>query len=107
MKNVFIIGNLGANAIRRTTSEGRELMTFSVAVNDRQGTTWFNCVGSFREKQFPYLERGAMVAVAGDLTVNTYNGQPDLSVNIDRLELCGNGKSSQQQEGAGEDSKIE
>ena len=34
MKCIAIVGNLGANAVRRTTSDGRELMTFSVAVND-------------------------------------------------------------------------
>lgn len=89
MKTVFIIGNLGANASRRTTADGRELMAFSVAVNDRAGTTWFNCISTYREKQFPYLERGCKVAVAGDLSVNTYNGQPDLTISVDKIELCG------------------
>lgn len=90
MKQVTIIGNLGANAVRRATSEGRELMTFSVAVSAGQSTTWFNCVGAFREKIFPYLVKGQCVCVVGDLTASIYKGQSiDLTVNIDRTELCG------------------
>lgn len=96
MKCITIIGNIGANAVRRSTSDGRELMSFSVAVNDRNNTTtWFNCVGALREKQFDFLTKGQNVAVTGDLSVGVYNGRPDLTVNIDRLELCGSRKDDQ------------
>lgn len=93
MKTIIISGNLGSNAQRRTMSEGRELMTFSVAVNDNNSTTWFNCVSNFRERQFAYLTKGQQVIVSGDLKVGEYNGHPDLSINIDRLELAGGSKS--------------
>lgn len=90
MKTCFIVGNLGANAVRRNTSDGRELMTFSVAVSAGQNETlWFNCVGNFRERVFPFLLKGQNVAVTGDLSVAMYNGRPDLTINIDRLELSG------------------
>lgn len=102
MKVITIVGNLGANAVRRTTAEGRELMTFSVAVNDKQTTLWFNCVSSFRERQFPFLERGQQVCVAGDLSVASYNGQPDLTVNVDRIELCGSNNRQQEQAAEGD-----
>ena len=56
MKQITIIGNLGSNAVRRTASDGRELMTFNVAVNQpNTDPLWFNCIGSFREKLLPYL----------------------------------------------------
>lgn len=96
MKTIIISGNLGANAQRRATSEGRELMTFSVAVNDANTTTWFNCVSHFREKQFAFLTKGQQVIVSGDLKVGEYNGHPDLSINIDRLELAGGPKNEQE-----------
>lgn len=96
MKTITISGNLGTNAQRRNTSEGRELMTFSVAVNDHNATTWFNCVSSFREKQFDYLVKGQQVIVVGDLKVGVYNGQPDLSISVDRIELCGGTKADTQ-----------
>ena len=89
MKTIAICGNLGANAIRRTSSDGREFMTFSVAVNDsKDKTLWFNCISSMR-KSFDYLIKGQCVCVVGDLQIDMYQGKIDLSVNVDRLELCG------------------
>lgn len=90
MKCITIIGNLGANAVRRMTSDGRELMSFNVAVNQGEDSTiWFNCVGNLREKVFPYLVKGQCVCVIGDLRPSIYNNGLDLSVNIDKIELCG------------------
>ena len=90
MKCITIIGNLGANAVRRMTSDGRELMSFNVAVNQGEDSTiWFNCVGNLREKVFPYLVKGQCVCVIGDLRPGIYNNGLDLSVNIDKIELCG------------------
>lgn len=90
MKCITIIGNLGANAVRRMTSDGRELMSFNVAVNQGEDSTiWFNCVGNLREKVFPYLVKGQCVCVIGDLRPGIYNNSLDLSVNIDKIELCG------------------
>ena len=90
MKQITIIGNLGANAVLRTTSEGKELMTFNVAVNQRNADPlWFNCVSNYREKLFQYLTKGQCVCVIGDLSPRLYNNQIDLSVNVDNIELCG------------------
>ena len=90
MKCITIIGNLGANAIRRTTSDGRELMTFNVAVNSgKDVTTWFNCVSNMREKLLPFLVKGQGVCVMGDLSAGLYNNQIDLTINVDKVELCG------------------
>lgn len=90
MKTIMICGNLGANAVRRTASDGRELMTFSVAVSaGNDSTMWFNCIGSFREKLFPYLVKGQNVAVVGDLSVSLYKDRIDLTVDVNRIELSG------------------
>lgn len=90
MKCITIIGNLGANAVRRMTSDGRELMSFNVAVNQGgDSTIWFNCVGNIREKVFPYLVKGQCICVVGDLRPGIYNNSLDLSINIDKIELCG------------------
>lgn len=90
MKQLTIIGNLGSNAVRRTASDGKELMTFNVAVNAGQNqTVWFNCIGNFRDKLFGFLIKGQCVCVMGDLSARVYNGNLDLGVNIDRVELCG------------------
>ena len=90
MKCITIIGNLGSNAVRRMTSDGRELMSFNVAVNQGEDSTiWFNCVGNLREKVFPYLVKGQCVCVVGDLRPGISNNGLDLSVNIDKIALCG------------------
>ena len=90
MKCITIIGNLGANAVRRMTSDGKELMTFNIAVNQPNADPlWFNCVGNMREKLFPYLVKGQCVCIIGDLSAGVYNGKIDLSVNVEKCELCG------------------
>lgn len=98
MKSITIIGNLGANAVRRTTADGHELMSFNVAVNAGKDSqpVWFNCVGNMREKVFPFLEKGQCVCVMGDLRPGIYNNQLDLSIGIDRIELCGAAKGGEQ-----------
>jgi single-stranded DNA-binding protein len=90
MKQITIIGNLGANAVRRVASDGKEIMTFNVAVNQANAEpVWFNCIGNLREKLLPFLVKGQCVCVIGDLAANVYNNRIDLSINIDRTELCG------------------
>ena len=90
MKQITIIGNLGSNAVMRTASDGRQLMSFNVAVNVQNGDpVWFNCIGNMREKLFPFLVKGQCVCVTGDLAARVYNGAIDLSVSIDKTELCG------------------
>lgn len=104
MKQITIIGNLGANAVQRTTADGKSLMSFNVAVNAANDQAlWFNCVGNFREKVFPYLLKGQCVCVTGDLRPGMYNNQIDLTVSIDRIELCGKGPADKPQgDNAGE-----
>lgn len=90
MKCITISGNLGSNAVMRTTADGRQLMTFNVAVNQpNKDPMWFNCVATMREKLFPYLLKGQCIIVIGDLTADVYQGRIDLSVNVDKCELCG------------------
>ena len=99
MKQITIIGNIGANAVRRVASDGKELMSFNVAVNQSNGTpVWFNCIGAFREKVFQYLVKGQCVCVMGDLSARVYNNAIDLGVNIDRIELCGSAPQAHSQQ---------
>lgn len=97
MKQITIIGNLGANAVRRMTTNGRELMSFNVAVNQPNADPiWFNCIGSLRENLLQYLVKGQCVCVTGDLSGRVYNGQLDLGVSIDRVELCGSAPAKEE-----------
>lgn len=101
MKSITIIGNLGANAVRRTASDGHELMAFNVAVNVKNSDPiWFDCVGAMREKLFPFLVKGQCVCVIGDLSAGIYNNRVSLGVNIDKVELCGAAPEQHSQENA-------
>ena len=101
MKEITIIGNLGANAVRRVASDGKELMSFNVAVNSgKDQTTWFNCIGALREKLLPFLVKGQGVCVVGDLTAGVYKDRADLTVNIDKIELCGKSPDQAAQQSA-------
>lgn len=107
MKQITICGNLGANAVMRTASDGRSLMTYSIAVNHGDSTLWFNCVSNYREKLFPYLLKGQAVCAVGDFNVALYNGKIDLSVSVDKCELCGKApEQSSQDSPQNEDSPI-
>lgn len=87
------MGNIGNPAQTRVTADGKQLVTFSIAVNNRdKSTTWYGIVGRVSDNLLPYLSKGRQVFVMGDLEVKMYNGNIDLSVFADRIELCGNGK---------------
>lgn len=97
MKCITIIGNLGANAIRRVATDGKELMTFNVAVNKSDGSAvWFNCVSNLREKLLPYLVKGQGVCVVGDLNPAIYNNSLDMTISVDKMELCGPGPKAEE-----------
>lgn len=108
MKCITILGNIGNNAVMRTTSDGRQLMTFSVAVNqsNEQQPVWFNCVANMREKLFPYLIKGQCVIVIGDLAPALYKGQIDLTINADRIELAGKAPEQSSQPSAEQESAM-
>ena len=83
MNKLFIIGNLCSNPELRSTRDGIEVCTFSVAVNRRkrgaqagQDADFFR-VSAWRElgkNCHLYLKKGRKVAVVGEVTVSTYTG---------------------------------
>lgn len=96
MKNVMILGNIGSPAQTRTTAEGKQFTTFSVAVTKRDKTAmWFSVVGRTSEALLPYLTKGRQVFVIGDLEASIFNGNIDLSIFADKIELCGKGNEDE------------
>lgn len=98
--NVFCFtGNLGNQAEQRFTPSGDSLVTFSVAVKagfgDKAVTTWVRCNmwGKRGESVLPYLGKGQVVGVTGELTNREYekDGQTrtSLEVRVNDLTLLG------------------
>lgn len=83
MNKVFFIGRLTADAELRTTTSGKSVTTFSLAVNDgfgeKQKPYFFNVVvwGKGAEAVANYTHKGSKVAVTGKLTSRSYNDKND------------------------------
>lgn len=71
----MIIGNLTANPEKRTTQSGKQVCTFTVAVNRRtDGADYFRVSAwdKLGENCASYLTKGRKVAVTGAVSVNAY-----------------------------------
>lgn len=81
MNKITIIGNLTRDPDLRTTQSGKNVCTFTVAVNKRVNgqneadffrvTAW----DKLGENCMKYLAKGRKVAVAGPVSLNTYTSQ--------------------------------
>lgn len=79
MNKVFLIGRLTRDAELRTTTNGKSVTTFSIALDDGFGenkkTYFFNVVvwGKSAEAVANYTHKDSKVAVTGKLTSSSYN----------------------------------
>ena len=82
MNKLTIIGNLTGEPELRTTQNGKNVCTFSVAVNRRNRTDGQPEADFFRVSAWnslgdvcaQYLAKGRKVAVVGSVSVHTYQG---------------------------------
>lgn len=82
MNKLTIIGNLTGDPELRTTQNGKNVCTFSVAVNRRNRTDGQPEADFFRVSAWnslgdvcaQYLAKGRKVAVVGSVSVHTYQG---------------------------------
>lgn len=108
---VTISGNLGRDAESRTTRTGKQVVTFSMAVNmpkrDGDGWTtkanWIRVVwyGPEAGDRAPLLVKGAGVVVHGSLNENTWEGRDgnkrrDVEVVAKQVAIMGGVKNDDQ-----------
>lgn len=98
MTQLTIIGNLGSDAQTRTLANGKQLMTFNVAVSTKNSTVWYSVASNLIEGVLPYLTKGRQVYVQGRPEFKVYNGTPDISVYADHIELVGRGEEKPNEE---------
>ncbi len=76
MNNCVLIGNLGADPKSAFTSEGTQVVNFSLAFNSykKEQPNWIKtvCFGKLAEVAEKYLHKGAKVAVNGKLDQNNW-----------------------------------
>ena len=78
MQSTQIIGNLTADPVARATPSGKDLCTFTVAVNEKYGdkdeATFFNCTawGKRSEPILRYLHKSDKVYIEGKVRARVY-----------------------------------
>ncbi len=103
MKSITIAGNIGKDAVTRTTNAGDKVTGWTVAVEERNGqdkrTLWFDCTlwGKRGESLAQYLTKGGKVSVAGELSTREHEGKTYLTVKADQVTLLGGGEQRSEQ----------
>lgn len=105
MNSWSFTGNLGGDSESRFTPSGDAVVSFSVGVKsgfgDKATTTWARCQmwGKRGESVAPYLTKGQLVGIVGELSVREYQdkqGQTKTSVDVRVNDLTLLGKKSDQ-----------
>jgi len=105
MKNIVIAGNIGKDAVTRTTQGGDAVTGWSMAVEERAGqdkrTLWFDCSmwGKRGEGLARYLTKGSKITVAGELSTREHEGKTYLTVRVGDVTLQGVGEQRGEQRG--------
>lgn len=97
-----IVGNVGKDAVHKSTQGGKEFISFPVAAKvgwgDKEQTLWFDVTKwSGSQKQAALFTKGCKVTVIGRLSTREHEGKTYMQ--IDAQEIVPQGRS-----GAGNDS---
>ena len=105
---IVIMGNLTADPEQRTTPNGRELTSFTIAVNTRTGagreenTTFYRCTmwGNRGEAIAKYVSKGQQLLVSGTLSARSYQTKDgterqSLEINVDDFSFVGSRRSQE------------
>ena len=101
MLQVQLIGNVGADAVRKS-GDGYEFVSFRVCHNERytgqdgvahESTMWVDCILDKDAKVAEYLKAGTMVYVTGSLKLRVFSSEKDrcmkagATIRVSRCEL--------------------
>lgn len=108
MQTAIIAGRLGKDPNNSTTSSGKDVCNFSVAVDTwdgkEKGTQWWRVSlwGARGKTLSRYLRKGSCVTVSGTVSLEMYNGEPQLNLMANDVTLQGgNTQGDGQQGGSG------
>lgn len=85
MLRVTLVGNTGSDSETRYSAKGKQIVSFSVAVNQvskgpdgerRENTEWFRCkVSGYQAEYAQRLTKGSRVLVMGRLDISHFQGR--------------------------------
>ena len=102
MNKLTIIGNVTRDPETRTTSNGKNVCSFTVAVNSRKSekADFFRVSAWDKKAELcqQYLAKGRKVAVMGPVSVSVYQSnsgetRADMNVNADEVEFLSRNES--------------
>ena len=101
LNHVALQGRLTRDPELRQTKNGTAVTSFSLAVNDRDETNFFDCVAWKSTAEFvcQYLQKGSMVVVEGRLQTRDWNDQngnkrKNTEIVVNRVHFCGSRENS-------------
>jgi single-strand DNA-binding protein len=105
MNKAILIGNVGKDPEMRTTQNGKDVASFSLATTERwrdkdgdkkEETTWHNVVvfGALCKVVGPYVKKGSKISIVGKIQNRSYTAKDGSTkyiseVVVDDLELLG------------------
>lgn len=95
MKQIFITGRIGKDAVLRRTQNGDPVLGFTAAVDDGYGesksTIWFDCSiwGKRGESLAQYLVKGVRITAIGDFGMREYDGKSYPTIRINEINWDG------------------
>lgn len=105
---VTLAGTTGKDAVFKTTQNGKELCSVSVAVNtgygDSKTTTWWDVTrwGKGADKLAQLLTKGTKVTVIGEVSTREHDGKTYLQCRADHLILQGGRQTDQSDRSSGQ-----
>lgn len=98
MQSITILGRLGAEPQRRTTTGGKEYVTINVAALQArdEDPTWYSCTawGQTADVIENYVKKGDLLCLAGELKVKVKDDKTYLNVNINNVTLLPKGAAA-------------
>lgn len=99
-------GRVGKDAVLRHTQAGKPVLGFSVAVDvyvsgGEKETLWVECAmwGERGQKVAEYVTKGSSVTVQGRVSLDSYEGNPKLKLDVQELTLQGGKPNEGEQRG--------
>lgn len=94
MQKIMVMGYVGRDPEERCTSGGRKVTSFPIGINFNKGgekiTVWYrvSCWAPVAFAVLPYIKKGKLITVVGDLQPPTTYQSKDGDIKIDMTISC-------------------
>lgn len=105
MQLLVIAGNVGKDAVLRTTQNGDKVLGFSLAVDNGKDkpATWYDCSiwGKRAESLERHITKGLKLSLSGRPSAREHDGKAYLGISVDNLTFMGGGQQREERQNDG------